>query len=221
MYYALLAQQDSTWTFQATQMNTEIFGIHIEPDQIKTIGPILLLILIPLWKNYLIPLLKYFNMELNSLYCITLGGFCAVVSFLCAAFLQIKIENSENNHQINAVYQLPQFLFLMLGEVWLSIPALEFVYTNSPPRMKSMMTAFWFCNNAFGNLIVVIIVELNFVQAQAFQFLMYGGLMLITMIIFIFLARNYRRHSFVTLYPMSLISNNDNILSRETVTSQI
>ena len=35
IYFALLAQQDSTWTFQATQLNTTIFGVKIEADQVK------------------------------------------------------------------------------------------------------------------------------------------------------------------------------------------
>lgn len=35
MYFALLVQQDSTWTFQATQLNTRVFGMKIEADQVR------------------------------------------------------------------------------------------------------------------------------------------------------------------------------------------
>lgn len=35
VYFALLAQQDSTWTFQATQLDTRVFGVQIEADQVR------------------------------------------------------------------------------------------------------------------------------------------------------------------------------------------
>lgn len=37
IYYALLAQQDSSWTFQATQMDTTIAGVEIAADQFKAV----------------------------------------------------------------------------------------------------------------------------------------------------------------------------------------
>lgn len=43
IYYALLAQQDSSWTFQATQTNTTVFGITLQADQFKAVGPILVI----------------------------------------------------------------------------------------------------------------------------------------------------------------------------------
>lgn len=202
-------------------MNTNLFGVHIEPDQIKTVGPLLLLLLIPLWKNCLVPLLQRFNIEISSLFCITLGGFSAVASFMCAAVLQVIIEKNKSNNKISAIYQFPQFLFLMLGEIWLSIPALEYVYTNAPTRMKSMMTALWFCNNAFGNLIVVFIVELNIVHNPASQFYMYAGLMLIAIVIFILFARNYAQHSLRTLMPTRELIDVENNSNGEIISSQL
>lgn len=37
IYFALLNQMDSTWTFQSTQLDTNIMGIKIEPDQVYII----------------------------------------------------------------------------------------------------------------------------------------------------------------------------------------
>ncbi|KAI9575760.1 hypothetical protein GQX74_014162 [Glossina fuscipes] len=48
LHFALLAQQDSSWTFQASLMNTTLSsGINLQPDQAKAIGPVFLFILIP------------------------------------------------------------------------------------------------------------------------------------------------------------------------------
>lgn len=49
----------------------------------------------------------------------------------------------------------------MIGEVLLSIPGIQFAFLQAPQSMKTVLTAFWFINNAFGNLIVVFITELK------------------------------------------------------------
>ena len=54
----------------------------------------------------------------------------------------------------------------MIGELLLAIPGIQFAFTEAPSAMKSVLTAFWFINNAFGNLIVVFITELKPVQQE-------------------------------------------------------
>lgn len=61
--------------------------------------------------------------------------------------------------QLSILSQLPQFFFIMMGEVLLSIAGLQFAFEQAPPAMKSVLTAAWFCNNAFGNLIIVAVTE--------------------------------------------------------------
>lgn len=164
-------------------MNTTFFGTSIEPDQIKSIGPIILLLMIPLWEKLLLPALERRHYILSPFCLITIGALCATMSFVCAGILQWYIQSS-NFHQISAAYQLPQFIFLMLGEVFLSIPGLQYVYTEAPSYMKSLFTAFWYINNAFGNLIVVVITEVNVIQNHVWEFFLYAVLMLVATLIF-------------------------------------
>lgn len=49
----------------------------------------------------------------------------------------------------------------MIGELLLAIPGIQFAFKEAPSSMKSVITAVWFINNAFGNLIVVLITELK------------------------------------------------------------
>uniref|UniRef100_A0A336M0P8 CSON006749 protein n=1 Tax=Culicoides sonorensis TaxID=179676 RepID=A0A336M0P8_CULSO len=189
IYFSLLAQQDSSWTFQATQLNTTIAGFYIQPDQIKAIGPILLLILIPLFDKFIHPLCRYFGHQLSPLHSVSLGGFSAAFSFSCAGILQILIE--ESDAPISVIWQFPQFFFLQLGEVLLSIPGLQFAFTQAPSSMKSVLTAAWFCNNAIGNLIVVIMKEIKPIRYQSTEFFMYSLMMLLGIVIFSFLAHLY------------------------------
>lgn len=92
IYWSLLAQQDSSWTFQATQLNTRVHGIYIEPDQVKAIGPIILLLQIVFWQRIILPFFQRNNIVLCPLNSVAYGGLCAALSFVCAGLLQISIE---------------------------------------------------------------------------------------------------------------------------------
>ncbi|EDW37996.1 GL12281 [Drosophila persimilis] len=190
-YFALLAQQDSSWTFQAAMMNTTVLGVTIQPDQAKAAGPIFLFMLIPLWQYVTVPLLRrYFNWELKPLNSVTVGGICSAGSFFCAGALQ-KVIMISPSQTINIAWQLPQFFLLMLGELLLSIPGLQFAFTQAPTSMKSVVTATWFLNNAFGNLIVVVVTELGLLSSQMDEYFFYAVVMLVCIVIFALLAYDY------------------------------
>lgn len=57
--------------------------------------------------------------------------------------------------------------------------------------MKSVVTAAWFLNNAFGNLIVVLITEFNIFPTQSDEFFFYAILMIVAIVIYTFLAYDY------------------------------
>jgi dipeptide/tripeptide permease len=189
IFYALLAQQDSTWTFQATLMDTNIFGIEIQADQFKALGPILLLVLIPLWQKVINPLLRKCNIYLGSLECVFLGCLSAALSFVYAGFLHHQIFNS--NERISILWQFPQFLFIMIAEMLISVPGLKFAYTHAPTSMKSVLTAIFFINNAIGNLIVVIITQLNLFPQKTFEFYFYALLMVMAAVLIRFLSHGH------------------------------
>lgn len=160
-------------------------------------GAILLLILIPLWQSVVLPLLFYFNIEISALKSVTMGGICAALSFACAGILQLQIESNHllgiiGVQQPSILWQMPQFFLIMMGEVLLSIPGLQFSFTQAPPAMKSVLTAAWFCNNAFGNLIVVAITEWQPFKRQSNEYFLYATLMFIAILIFCWIAHYYR-----------------------------
>lgn len=191
IYYALLVQQDSTWTFQATQTDTRIRGLKIAADQFKAIGPILLLIQIPVWQKIILPLMKKKGFQLGSLESVAIGGFCAAFAYVALGFLQHHIDMNPNNPP-SILWQFPMFFLIMMGEVLISVPGLQFCYTHAPSSMKSVLTAVWFANNAIGNLIVVILTELRLIEKKSLEFLFYAFLMFAGTIVFTILAREFR-----------------------------
>lgn len=141
------------------------------------------------------PLLDKWGKKVVPLRSVTYGGICAVLSFIFAGILQIKIQNNivqtNNDNMYSVLWQFPQYCLLMWAEVLISIPGLKFAFTQAPKSMKSVLTATWFLNNAMGNLIVVIITEIKPFQLQSNEFFLYAGLMLIGIIIFTGISSTY------------------------------
>lgn len=201
IYYALLAQQDSSWTFQATMTNAKIGEYQIQADQFKAIGPILLLIQIPIWQKLVLPLMERNNFHLSSLESVSIGGLCAAFSFVWSGFLQNRIMTDSQNVP-SIFWQFPMFFLIMMGEVLISVPGLKFCYTHAPSSMKSVLTAVWFINNALGNAIVVVLTELRLIKNKSIEFYFYAFLMFLATIMFTVLAENYEK-------------NNQNVVSEE------
>lgn len=95
IYWALLAQQDSSWTFQAAKLDTLVGGWRLEPDQMKAIAPLLLLAMIPLWDKLLLPAIhRTTDIVITPVASIALGGISAAAAFICSGFLEEIIQVS-------------------------------------------------------------------------------------------------------------------------------
>lgn len=88
--------------------------------------------------------------------------------------------------------QIPQYTAITAGEIMFSITGLEFSYSQAPKSMKSVVQAAWLLTTAFGNLIVMIIAELELFEKQSYEFFMFACLMIIDMIIFALMAYRYK-----------------------------
>jgi dipeptide/tripeptide permease len=95
IFWALFDQQGSRWTLQATQMNGEIAGgFRIQPDQVQTLNPLLILVFIPLFEVVVYPLLAKCKLLTRPLQRMVTGMTLASLSFVVAALVQIYIDQS-------------------------------------------------------------------------------------------------------------------------------
>ncbi|CAH1647751.1 unnamed protein product [Spodoptera littoralis] len=137
---------------------------------------------------------------------VTVGGFVVLsdFNFKSGAVYTINVyEDSAGVYNANAVmitpsnsihilWLIPQYVVMTMGEVMFSVTGLEFSFTQAPASMKSVLQSVWLLTVAFGNLIVVLIVEGNFLDAQWKEFFLFAGLMLIDMLIFTTMAFRYK-----------------------------
>ena len=94
-------------------------------------------------------------------------------------------------NQINFLYQLIQYFILTSAEIMFSVSGLSFAYSQAPESMKSVLQAAWLLTVAFGNLIVVIIAEANFLPNQVYEYILFAALIFIFAIVFALMSFFY------------------------------
>ncbi|KAM3968972.1 peptide transporter family 1 isoform 2-T2 [Aphomia sociella] len=129
--------------------------------------------------------LKDFNFQTGAVYTIIInqdsnGSYIANVVMITPA------------NTVHILWLIPQYVIMTMGEVMFSVTGLEFSFTQAPASMKSVLQSVWLLTVAFGNLIVVLIVEGNFLDAQWKEFFLFAGLMFIDMLIFMTMAFRYK-----------------------------
>lgn len=92
LFWSLFDQLGSSWTFQAARTDSQIFGMHILPDQMQVISPMLSLILIPLFDNIIYPALDKLRILENPLRRMVCGGCIAGFAFLSAGYVELNLQ---------------------------------------------------------------------------------------------------------------------------------
>lgn len=77
-------------------------------------------------------------------------------------------------NSVHILWLIPQYVVMTMGEVMFSVTGLEFSFTQAPASMKSVLQSVWLLTVAFGNLIVVLIVEGHFLNAQVYRLSRYS-----------------------------------------------
>uniref|UniRef100_A0AAQ5Z7A5 Solute carrier family 15 member 1a n=1 Tax=Amphiprion ocellaris TaxID=80972 RepID=A0AAQ5Z7A5_AMPOC len=94
MFWTLFDQKGSRWTLQATTMDGNFGALVIQPDQMQTVNPILILTLVPIMDIFIYPLIQKCGLNFTPLKRMTVGMFLAAIAFVCAALVQIEIDKT-------------------------------------------------------------------------------------------------------------------------------
>ncbi|XP_015270589.1 PREDICTED: solute carrier family 15 member 1 [Gekko japonicus] len=94
MFWALFDQQGSRWTLQATTMDGDFGAVQIQPDQMQTVNPILIVIMVPVVDVLIYPLIDKCRINFTPLRKMTVGMFLAALAFVVAALVQVQIDKT-------------------------------------------------------------------------------------------------------------------------------
>nr|XP_061801983.1 peptide transporter family 1-like [Nerophis lumbriciformis] len=149
IFWSLFDQHATSWVFQAQDMDRQFLGIDWYESQIAAINPILILTFVPLFTLVIYPAVQK-RLNFTPLRKIGTGLFMTIFSFVLVAIIQEWIDAGQRP---NIGWQLIAFAILTAAEVMVSVVCLEFAYTQSPRKMKSMIMAFYLLSVAAGNLV--------------------------------------------------------------------
>jgi len=187
-FWALFDQHGSSWVLQAQRMDLRVMGYDLKASQLSALNPWMVLLIIPFFSVVLFPLLEKAGLRVTPLGKMTVGMFVAVLSFVAATAVDALLASGVT---VNALWQIPQYLFLTAAEVLVSVTGLEFSYTQAPRAMKSTIMSIWFLTIFAGNMLTGLVSKLNFFQGWGY-FAFFAGLMLVAAVGFAFIARGYK-----------------------------
>ena len=199
MFWALFFQSQSAWVLQAKHMDLKWLGINWIPAQVQFVNSLLVMIMIPMFSYAIYPAInKVFR--LTALRKISIGMFVAALSFVVPAWVETQIAAGLKP---NIGWQFFAYVILTAAEVMVSITCLEFSYTQAPKKMKSFIMAVFLLSISLGNAFTAAVNY--FIKnedgtsklAGASYYWFFTVMMLITAVIFIFVAAGYREKTYI------------------------
>ncbi len=157
-FWSLFDQKASTWVLQGQAMTLPGWGWFKSASQMQAFNPLLVMVLIPLLSLGVYPGLKALGLELTPLRRMALGIGLTGVAWVVVGAIQLEVDALRAEGQRVAIlWQLVPYAVLTLGEVLVSTTGLEFAYSQSPPALKSVVSAFWSLAVTVGNLWVLLV----------------------------------------------------------------
>ncbi|XP_001946557.2 peptide transporter family 1 [Acyrthosiphon pisum] len=105
--------------------------------------------------------------------------------------MESKLYATDEGNYLHILWQTPQYLCMILADVMFIATAIEFTFTQAPPRIKSFMSACLAMTHSVGNLLVVVVSALSF-RKQEHEYLFFSGLMLADTLLLAYLSYNYK-----------------------------
>jgi POT family proton-dependent oligopeptide transporter len=197
LFWTLFDQTASSWVAQGRRM--DLHGYEWLADNMQSANPIFILLLTPLFTLVLYPRLER-RVQLTPMRKMGVGMVLAALAFVYSAGLEWAITQGARP---TIFLQLVGYAILTAGELLVSVTALEYAYTQSPPRMKSMVMSLYLASAALGNLFTVGITRLTTddsgraTLSNTASFALYAGIMLLGALLFVPYARRVREHSYL------------------------
>ncbi|MCC7476445.1 MAG: POT family MFS transporter [Pirellulales bacterium] len=208
MFWSLFDQTSSAWVLQAEKMNRVMFDFKLGElqlrwealsSQLQAANPILVMAFIPFCSFVVYPALGRL-FQLTPLRKIAMGFFFTAFSFVISAWVEHRITEGATPH---IIWQIVAYFILTMGEVMVSITALEFSYTQAPKKMKSFIMSAYLLSVSLGNLVTALVnhaIQLPEGKSRlpgASYYWFFAAAMFVTACLFLVSIRFYRGGTYV------------------------
>jgi POT family proton-dependent oligopeptide transporter len=146
-FWSIFDQSSSAWVEQAKKMDLNVLGFTLNPAQLQAINPFFILTLIPLFTLVIYPQVARL-MDFTPLRRIGVGFMLTLATIYVSGWIEQQISAG---FKPSIGWQVLSYLFITSAEILISITALEFSYTQAPPRLKSLVMSLDLMSVALGN----------------------------------------------------------------------
>ncbi|KAL4204426.1 hypothetical protein AMTRI_Chr01g109790 [Amborella trichopoda] len=170
-----LAQLQTFSVQQGLTMDTRITKtFKIPPASLPIIPLVFMIILIPIYDRVIVPLARKFTGHptgITHLQRIGVGLVLAAISMGVAGIVEVKRKNVALKHgmidALPVLQPLPistfwltfQYFIFGIADIFTYVGLLEFFYSEAPPSIKSISTAFLWCSMGLGYFLSTILVQ--------------------------------------------------------------
>ena len=199
VFFALYYQSQSAWVLQAEKMNLRWAWITWLPAQVQAVNSILILVMIPAFSYGIYPALGRIG-AVTPLRKMMVGMFITAGCFLVPIWIETQIQHGAKP---SIGWQFLAYVFLTAAEVLVSIPALEFAYTQAPKKMKSLIQSINLLAMSLGNIFAAVVNEViknadgTSKLPGASYYWFFAAVMLVTSVLFVPLAHWYRQREYI------------------------
>ena len=146
-FWSIFDQTASAWIEQAQKMDRHFLIWELNPAQLQAINPLFILTLIPLFTLVIYPQLGRL-FEVTPLRRIGAGFLLTLATIYVSGWIEQQISAG---FKPSLGWQVLAYLLVTSAEILISITALEFSYTQAPPRLKSFVMSLDLMSVALGN----------------------------------------------------------------------
>ena len=191
LFWALYDQQGNAWVLQAKRMDLGPF----EPDQLGAINPILVMLMLPVYRAVILPCLERIGrccplLKPTPLRRMGVGMLLAAFTFVLSAGVEQLIDTSAPG-SVSVAWQLPQWVLITIAELFLSVTGLEWAYTQADKNLQGVCMAAWFFSNGLGDVLGGVLYQVTKEMGQVSIYLMFAALMVVAFFVYTVLAACY------------------------------
>ncbi len=185
-FWSLFDQTGSSWILQGTKMqelHCNIFGTDFSfgAEEMQSINPLLVMVLIPLLTLVIYPKVKQLAKPLVRM---GIGIVLAGLSFGIVAIIQSVLDSGT---QLSILWQGIPYIVLTVAEILVSTTGLEYAYTAAGEKQKSTVSSFWSLTIALGNVLVICITSV-ISGATTEAFILYALMSVLIGLLFMFVT---------------------------------
>jgi len=219
----MLADQAGTeWQNQYELMDKYLFGIYIPTESSGLLKTLMVIILIPIFSQFIFPFLQKRNINFTVVQRIVIGWLIIIIAFIWSTLLnywvdQYAVPIYEHNHVVscsgclNGLYQLPQMFLHALGDALLSPACVVFAYTRVT-TMKAIAFSVYLLSIAIGNYLIIIFEEiLLIINSASIKQVIYIITSCLALLIFIILNYIWKPTPSTQTSALDQLNNNQDV----------